>query len=236
MSTTSRQLLIIEDDLDFIDILSELLQDAGFHVLTAHTLQEALSQFQNHKVDLIILDITLNQEHDGIDVLKEVRKLSSLPVMIVSANAGPDDKVTALEAGADDYVTKPFDLKEFLARIDALLRRVQQYAPVPETVLEIGNLRLDLARRQVHHNNQPLDLTPTEFAILALLIQHKEATVTYTDLLHNVWGAGYVGDYSVLRVNISRLRTKLAASSAKISTIAKQGYRIEIKTSSKSSQ
>jgi len=222
-----KRLLIIEDDVDFLTLLADLLGKAGYHVCTAATGQAGLDVFEEARPHLILLDIGL-PDLNGFQVLQNLRQISNVPILILSANDNDRDKVQALEMGADDYVTKPFHPQELCARIAALLRRVG-WTPTPETVIEIRGLRLDIARRQVTYNGMSLHLTPIEFAILSVLMQHAGEVVSHEEMLRSVWGDHYTGDYSVLRVNISRLRHKIegqATHPTLITTVARKGYLI----------
>lgn len=222
-----KRLLIIEDDVDFLTGLATLLGKAGYHVCTASTGQAGLNAFEESRPHLVLLDIGL-PDIDGFQVIQELRQISSVPILILSGSDNDRDKVQALEMGADDYVTKPFHPQELRARIAALLRRVG-WTPTPETLIEIRGLRLDIARRQVTYNGTTLHLTPIEFAILSTLMQHAGEVVSHEEMLRNVWGDHYTGDFSVLRVNISRLRHKIEAQADRptlIMTVARKGYLI----------
>ena len=222
-----KRLLLIEDDVDFVTSLADLLSKEGYHVCTALTGQAGLEAYEDLRPHLILLDLAL-PDIDGLQVLQSLRESSNLPILIVSASDNDTTKVRALEMGADDYVTKPFHPEELYARIAALLRRVG-WTPTPETVIEVRGLRLDIARRQVTHNGTPLHLTPIEFSILSTLMQHAGEVVTHDVMLRSVWGTHYAGDFSVLRVNISRLRQKIETRADRptlIVTVARKGYRM----------
>ena len=220
-----KRLLLIEDDPNFSVSLTDLLVKEGYHVRTALTGQAGLHAYAETQPHLVLLDIGL-PDLNGFEVLQSLRQIANTPILIVSASSNDQDKVRALEMGADDYVTKPFHPEELCARIAALLRRVG-WAPTSETVIEVRGLRLDIARRQVTRNGTPLHLTPIEFAILSTLMQHAGQVISHDEMLRSVWGANYAGDFSVLRVNISRLRQKIEARPdhpALITTVARKGY------------
>jgi two-component system KDP operon response regulator KdpE len=220
-----KRLLLIEDDVDLLVSLVDLLGKEGYDVHTATTGQAGLDAYEAIRPQLVLLDIGL-PDLDGFQVLQSLRQMSNVPILIVSASDSDHDKVRALEMGADDYLTKPFHPEELCARVLALLRRVNR-TPSPEAVIEVRGLRLDIARRQVTRNGIPLHLTPIEFAILSTLMQHAGEVVSHDEMLRSVWGAYYTGDFSVLRVNISRLRQKIETRPERptlITTVARKGY------------
>jgi len=222
-----RPLLIIEDDNLLVKIMSILVNQRGFEVVSGLNGQEGLLALEKHRPRLVILDLRL-PDIKGMDVLRQIRAKSNLPVLILSSTTDDKQKALALEEGADDYVTKPFDPDELTARIHALLRRVTWIPHIPN-ILRVENIELDLARHQARLDGQLLLLTPIEFMLLTLLMEQAGSTVSHESLLTSVWGPGYKGDYSVLRVNISRLRQKLKGGCAPpdyIETVPHTGYRI----------
>jgi two-component system KDP operon response regulator KdpE len=221
----SRQILIVEDDTDTAEIVSALLESAGYTAVTADTGSTALSEINTASPDLVLLDMHL-PDMNGLDVLKKVRASSFLPMIVLSGFTQERDKVVALEAGADDYMAKPFSPEELVARVNALLRRVEWTPPV-EPKLTVRQLELDMARRQASIRGRKLHLTPIEYGILITLMRSAGQTITHDELLRTVWGEQYEGDYSVLRVNISRLRQKLEENPRHptyIVTMPGQGY------------
>ncbi len=224
---STKELLIIEDDPEVVGFLTELLQLNGYGIRASYTGSHALREFEQRAPDLVLLDLAL-PDISGFEVLERIRFRSSVPVVILSGGTWEADKVRALEGGADDYITKPFHEEELLARIAALLRRVS-WTPQGETTIEVGHLRVDMARRQVSLRGDPLHLTPIEYAILCTLMQRAGEIVTHEELLTGVWGHSYEGDFSVLRVNISRLRQKIEERPRRphyIQTVPSKGYRI----------
>ncbi|MCA9903625.1 MAG: response regulator transcription factor [Anaerolineae bacterium] len=203
----TRQILIVEDDSDTAEVVALLLETAGYTTVAVETGTTALEEIQTAEHDLVLLDLNL-PDIDGMDVLRTVREQSFLPMIILSGLTQERDKVVALEAGADDFLSKPFSPEELIARVGALLRRVR-WTPVAEPRLTVRQLELDLARRQATMRGKRLHLTPIEYGILATLMRKAGQIVSHDELLRNVWGEQYEGDYSVLRVNISRLRQKL---------------------------
>jgi two-component system KDP operon response regulator KdpE len=223
----SKELLLIDDDAEFLESLHRILSDKGYAIRSAKNAYSAMRQFDHYPPDLILLDIDL-PEINGFEILTSIRSKSNIPVLIVSGDKEDTDKVKALHLGADDYITKPFNPEELLARISAVLRRVE-WTPPMEPVLEVGPIHVDMATRQVHMDDGILHLTPIEYAMLCTLMQNAGRIVTHEDLLTSVWGPGYEGDFSVLRVNISRLRQKIEKNPRRplwITTVPRKGYMI----------
>jgi two-component system KDP operon response regulator KdpE len=182
------------------------LEANGYRVYETSNGQDALKESARLRPDFIILDLGL-PDMDGLDVLSHLREWSLTPVIILSVRDADQDKVTALDAGADDYLTKPFSLDELMAR----MRVAQRHArPGPQpTVFTCGNVVVDLARRQVMKNGEPVRLTPTEYALLRLLVQHAGRVMTHKQILKEVWGPDYVNETHYLRVYFAQLRQKL---------------------------
>jgi DNA-binding response OmpR family regulator len=223
----TRQILVIEDDQDTADMMQNLLENAGFITNFVESGVTALELIATSPPDLILLDLAL-PDMDGLDVLRWVRDRSFMPIIVISGFRKEHDKVVALEAGADDYVDKPFSPEELVARVQALLRRVQ-WTPQPETKLIVNELELDIPQRQARIRGTRLHLTPVEYGLLITLMRSAGQIVTHDELLRSVWGETYEGDYSVLRVNISRLRQKLEENTrrpAYIITVPGEGYRM----------
>jgi two-component system, OmpR family, KDP operon response regulator KdpE len=202
-------ILIIDDEPKIVRFIKTSLSLAGYNLLTASTGQSALAQYEQEQPDLIILDLGL-PDVDGFEVLREVRSYSTVPVIILTARDDEKDKVRGLELGADDYLTKPFGARELEARIQAVLRRVE-WSPQPNDVAEfsLNELFVDFRRRKVRMRSDEVHLTPTEYELLRMLIQHLGQVLLHGDLLSRVWGEEYRNDLAILRVNISRLRQKL---------------------------
>jgi two-component system KDP operon response regulator KdpE len=223
----NRQILIVEDDEDTAEVVCRLLNDAGYNAVAVERGQQALSEIASAAPDLVLLDLNLPDIH-GLDVLKEIRTHSFMPMIVVSGFTRERDKVIALEAGADDYLSKPFSPEELIARIGALLRRIA-WTPQPETKLVVRQLELDIPRRQATIRGQRLHLTPIEYGILVTMMRNAGQLISHDDLLRGVWGDSYKDDYSVLRVNISRLRQKIEQNPRHptyIVTVPGQGYRM----------
>lgn len=225
----NKHILIVEDEIIMARSLKSLLELQGYRVNVVLNAQDALREFGERIPDLILLDVVLPDMH-GFDLLRKIRNVSNVPVVIVSASSREVEKVRGFEAGADDFISKPFHDEELMARIAALLRRIS-WTPQAETVLEVGPLRLDMTRRQVTLRGRILHLTPIEYAILATLMQRAGEIVSHDELLESVWGPSYQGDFSVLRVNISRLRQKIEERPRYpnfIVTVPRQGYRMPV--------
>jgi DNA-binding response OmpR family regulator len=221
----TRRILIVEDDSDTAEVVCALLESAGYHAVAVDSGSLALTQLARTLPDLVLLDINL-PDINGLDILRQVRTNSFLPMIILSGFNQERDKVTALEAGADDYLAKPFSPEELVARVNALLRRVE-WTPQMEPRLIVRHLELDMPRRQATIRGKRLHLTPIEYGILVTLMRNPGHVVTHDDLLRAVWGENYEGDYSVLRVNISRLRQKLEENPRHptyVVTVPGQGY------------
>jgi len=218
-------ILVIEDDLIFANMLIAVLKAAGFTVRTASSGQRGVEAMRQAMPDLILLDLFL-PDISGHEVLCRIRACSSVPVISISGSGATQDRIHALEQGADDYLTKPVHPEELLARIGALLRRIG-WNPASEAILEAGALRLDVARRMLLIDGKPISLTPVEFTILCALMQRAGRTVTYDELHSAVWGPGSGRSFSALRVNISRLRRKIEADPRRpvfIQTVPRCGY------------
>ncbi|MCU1563023.1 MAG: DNA-binding response regulator [Arthrobacter sp.] len=202
--------LIVDDEVQILRALQINLNARGYSTLTAFTGQSALDQAAEHPVDVIILDLGL-PDLDGVEVIRRLRRWSEVPIVVLSARHGSDDKIQALDAGADDYVTKPFGMDELLARLRAALRRgTTADAPIVET----ESFTVNLATKQVTRRGMTVSLTPTEWNILELLARNRGALVTHEELLTTVWGPAYANETSYLRVYLAQLRRKLETDPA----------------------
>jgi DNA-binding response OmpR family regulator len=229
MLQQNTQILIVEDEEDTAEYVSTLLEGAGYRTSAVSRGDEALDTIAAQSPDLVLLDIVL-PDINGLDVLRTVRANSFLPMIVISGHTLESEKVTALEAGADDFLVKPFSPEELIARVRALLRRVE-WTPKPESKLVVRHLELDMPRRHATIRGRKLHLTPIEYSILVTLMRNAGDIVTHDQLLQAVWGDQYMGDHSVLRVNISRLRQKLEENPRRptyIVTVPGQGYRMPV--------
>lgn len=208
MSTAQAHVLLIEDDPDTRRSMAAYLRARGHDVREAGTAREALAAFELARPDLILLDLGL-PDQDGASVVRHVRREAPTPIVIVSARDREADKIDALEAGADDYVTKPVGMGELQARIQAVLRRVAGPIADVDGVVQLGPLRVDPSRRAVSVDGQPVHLTPREYEVLKVLIAHAGRLVTHGRLLRSVWGSGYTDEAHYLHVYVSQIRRKL---------------------------
>jgi two-component system KDP operon response regulator KdpE len=199
------RVLVVDDEPQILRALETTLRGAGYDVETAATAEEALTKAATHPPDAVVLDLVL-PDRDGVEVCRELRSWTQAPILLLSVVTDERDKVEALDAGADDYVTKPFGVEELLARLRAALRRV---GPAIEPVLEIGNLRVDLEKRLVTRDGKPVQLTPHEFALLRLLAQNEGKLLTHRLILSEVWGPAYQTESHYVHVFVSQLRRKI---------------------------
>jgi two-component system response regulator RegX3 len=225
------RILVVEDEESFIDALHIGLTREGFDVTIARDGQEGLALFQSKTFDLVLLDLMLPKV-SGLDVCRTIRSSSDLPIIIVSAKGEEVDMVLMLEIGADDYVTKPYRLRELVARIRAVLRRREGHtdAPQSEEVLIHSALRLDVDARRCFVGETEVKLRKKEFALLQLLMENPGRVLTREVLIDRVWGNDYVGDTKTLDVHIKRLRSLIEEdpkSPAYITTVRGVGYRLE---------
>jgi two-component system response regulator RegX3 len=225
------RILVVEDEESFVDALHIGLTREGFDVTIARDGQEGLALFQSKTFDLVLLDLML-PKMSGLDVCRAIRTSSDLPIIIVSAKGEEVDMVLMLEIGADDYVTKPYRLRELVARIRAVLRRRETHAaaPVSEEVLTHGALRLDVDARRCFVAGTEVKLRKKEFALLQLLMENPGRVLTREILIDRVWGNDYVGDTKTLDVHIKRLRSLIEEdpkAPSYITTVRGVGYRLE---------
>ena len=207
MTQAMHQILIIEDDAAIREVLQALLGSGGFRVIEAATAARADIEARAHKPDLLLVDLGL-PDGDGLTVIRGVRSWSPVPIIVLSARTMEEQKIAALDAGADDYITKPFSAAELLARIRAALRRnVRTSEQIP--LLAFGTLHVDLHRREANGPEGPVHLTPLEYRVLECMARHSGMIVMQTQLIREVWGPGHLGDSRSLRVCIRNLRAKL---------------------------
>jgi two-component system KDP operon response regulator KdpE len=227
------KILIVEDDPNIRKLVRVNLVKRGYTVSEAEDSHQAMARFQAEAVDLVLLDLML-PGLSGVDVCVWMRARSDVPIIVISARSEEDLKVAALDAGADDYVTKPFGHKELLARVRAFLRRSYSAPNAPNTKVQIGELRIDLEARRVFIGDTDLHLTRTEFAILGELAQHLDAIVTHDELIGQVWGQEYRGSNHYLHNYLGRLRKKLGDYSEFLETVPGMGYNLHSKKISQS--
>lgn len=226
MADTGLRVLVVDDEPAIRRFLRVALAAYGYQLFEAATGNEALVAVVTHRPDLVLLDLGL-PDLDGVEVTRRVREWSQVPILILSVRGQEADKIAALDAGADDYLTKPFGVGELRARMRVALRRAAVAAGEP--VFSVGDLSVDLARRLVVAGGQEVSLTPTEYGLLRALVAHAGRVLTHGQLLREVWGPGYDGELHLLRVNISNLRRKIEPDPARpryITTEPGVGYRL----------
>ena len=218
-------MLVVDDEAQILRALKASLRGAGYDVDTADTAEGALTAAALNPPDAVILDLVL-PDGRGTDVARELRTWSTVPIIVLSVVGEEKEKVAALDAGADDYVTKPFGVDELLARLRAAMRRVE---PSSEPIIEIGELHVDLEKRAVAFADKPVQLTPHEFGLLALLARNEGKLLTHAAILRDVWGRGYADESHYLHVYVSQLRRKIEPDPARpryILTEPGAGYRL----------
>jgi two-component system KDP operon response regulator KdpE len=219
--------LLVEDDPNIVDLIRSNLAVRGFDTVVSTDAERALRLLETEEPDIVLLDLML-PDADGMELCRQIRERSSVAVIVVSARGGERDKVTALNMGADDYMTKPFSVEELLARITATLRRTRAPAGAEQSqsIITAGDVVIDLAGQQVTRGGLAIHLTPTEFALLRELALNRGKLLTHAHLLRRVWGAGYQTETEYLRVYVRRLRAKLGDDGAQlILTAPRAGYR-----------
>ena len=220
-----KRVLVVDDEPQIVRALKVVLRGAGFEAIGAETGTEALDLAAVHPPEAAIVDLVL-PDGDGIDVTRTLREWSEMPILVLSAIGDEDQKVKALEAGADDYITKPFGARELVARLQAALRRTAPSDDEAKIVVE--GLEVDLAARVVRREGEPVHLTPIEFELLRSLVRNRGRLMTHRALLTEVWGPHYVDDIQPLRTHIARLRAKIEPESGEpryIVTDPGVGYR-----------
>ncbi len=224
----STRALLVEDDLNIVDLIRSNLAVRGFDTVVCTDGLKALRLLETEEPDIVLLDLNLPGA-DGFDLCRQIRERSAVAVIVVSARGGERDKITALNMGADDYMTKPFSVEELLARITATLRRTRAAGtaePGPP-LITVGDIDIDLARQSVTRLGEPVHLTPTEFALLRELVTNRGKLLSHAHLLRRVWGPGYQTETEYVRVYVRRLRAKLELPDAEplIVTAPRAGYR-----------
>lgn len=218
------KILVAEDENKIRDLLTLYLKKEGFEVYEAKDGKEALEIFEMETIDGLILDVMM-PEYDGWSVLKRIRKTSNLPVLMLTAREEEEDKLFGFELGVDDYVTKPFSVKEVVARIKALLKRGKDISK--DQKMEYRELTVNLLEHEVRIGKEKLTLTPKEFDLLQLFLENKNQALTRDQILDRVWGFDYYGDLRTVDTHVKRLRRKLGALGESIVTVRGIGYRLE---------
>jgi two-component system KDP operon response regulator KdpE len=220
--------LVVEDEPQMRRFLRAALTSHGFSLVEATSAKEGVALATSHNPEIILLDLGLPDE-DGVALTRRLREWSRMPIIVISARGREADKVEALDAGADDYLTKPFGVNELLARIRVALRHAQQAGGAPAPIVEIGPLRIDLARREVSLEGREVRLTPIEYRLLTLLAQNAGKVLTHRQILKEVWGPGHTEHTHYLRVYMAQLRRKIETDPARprlLMTEPGVGYRL----------
>jgi two-component system KDP operon response regulator KdpE len=228
-STTAPLVLLIEDEPQMRRFLRTALEGREFHLIESETAGDGLRQVAGRKPEIILLDLGL-PDQDGIEVIHRIREWSATPIIVISAREREAEKVEALDAGADDYLTKPFGVDELLARMRVALRHQARLPGQPEPVVEAKGVRMDMGNRQVTRDGKEVKLTPTEYRLLSVLVRHAGKVLTQRQLLKEVWGPGAQSQSHYLRVYINQLRHKLEPDPARPELILTElgvGYRLK---------
>lgn len=222
------KVLIVDDDENICKLLSLYLEKDDFETVFCHDGETALSRLADSSFDVVLLDIMM-PGIDGLTVLAELRKFSDIPVIVLSARGEPMDKISGLDRGADDYIAKPFEPQELIARIKAVLRRLKTTSTTPKKRVELFNLTIDLSDYKVMLNGERIDMPPKEIELLYTLANKPMHVFTRENLLDSVWGANYGGDPRTVDVHIKRVREKLGDNPHwKLTTVWGVGYKIDV--------
>ncbi|NGZ11413.1 MAG: response regulator transcription factor [Nitrospira sp. LK70] len=228
-TTNHKKILIVEDEQDILQLVKHYLEKEGFRPVTAMSGLEALKKVKEEKPDLVVLDLML-PEMDGLEVCKRLRSVpdtAMLPILMLTAKAEESDTIVGLELGADDYVTKPFSPKALIARVKALLRRIERVPAGGSTLHHYGALTMNLDRHEVSLGKQEVPLTAKEFGLLDHLLRHRGRVLTREVLLNAVWGYDYYGTTRTVDVHIRRLKQKLPLLEEAILSVKSLGYKLK---------
>ncbi|KAA3659480.1 MAG: DNA-binding response regulator [Chloroflexi bacterium] len=230
-SINKQRILVVDDDRQIARLVREYLEKAGFAVLLAYDGETAVSTLRHESLDLLILDLGL-PDQDGWDITRMIRnddRLSTLPIIMLTARIDDSDKIIGLELGADDYIPKPFNAREVVARVRALLRRVSMATPSRNKILRVDALALDIDRRELTVNGKPVELTPTEYELMHTFMAHPNTTFDREELLEQALGYAYEGMSRTLDTHIKNLRNKIDGDGKRpsyIQTVHRVGYRL----------
>ncbi len=229
MSDLDSLVLVVEDEFQMRKFIRASLTSHGYRVIEAEQVSAAVSLITSQNPDIVLLDLGL-PDGDGIDLTRQLREWSRVPIIVLSARGREDDKVTALDAGADDYLTKPFGVNELLARMRVALRHAE-FAKVGAVVrvLQVGEVKIDLVRRQVLRDTEELHLTPIEYKLLVLFAQNEGKVLTHRQILKDVWGPAYANQTHYVRVHMAELRKKIEVDPSRPRLLVTEpgvGYRL----------
>ncbi len=225
MGNSVESIVVVEDDNDIADLLDMYLRQGGFKVVLAPDGEKGLAAVERHSPAMVVLDVGLPGGMDGFDVLRELRRTGSVPVMMLTAREDEIDRILGLELGADDYVLKPFSPREVVARVKAILRRAAGTTEESPPVIDLGPILVDVGRREVTHNGEVVHLTAREFDLLAHLAQNQGLALSRQQLLTAVWGPEWYGDERTVDVHVRQLRRKLG-DDLDLATVWRVGYRL----------
>lgn len=230
MSNNKYKILVIEDDRNILSVIQTVLESSGYQVLTAQRCQQGILMLSSHVPDLVVLDLGL-PDMDGEEFIRVARRSSMIPIIVLSARTDEKDKVSALDLGANDYITKPFGTAELLARVRASLRinRMNLRTSMPNSVFSLNDLVIDYDRRQVSVDGKNIHVTQTEYNILALLSQHIGKIMTYSAIISAIWGTIDDGSVKKLQVNMANIRKKIGSKPGESNYIINElgvGYRM----------
>jgi two-component system, OmpR family, alkaline phosphatase synthesis response regulator PhoP len=220
------EILVIDDEANILELIKLYLEGEGFRVQTAGSGEEALGKMGSIHPDLIILDIMM-PGINGFEVCQHIRKSSNVPIIMLTARKEDTDKIVGLEIGADDYLTKPFNPRELVARVKAVIRRTRMGLQ-PSDVITLGKLQIQIPKQEVTVNGQPVRLRTKEFALLSVLAQNKDVVFSREKLLEKVWGFDYYGETRTVDVHVNHLREKITASGVNIETVRGAGYKLTV--------
>ncbi len=233
MTAVGPLVLVVEDEPEMRKFIRATLTSRGYRLLEAERASEGMQLLTSHNPDLVLLDLGL-PDSDGIDLTRQLREWSRVPVIVLSARGREDDKVAALDAGADDYLTKPFGVNELLARMRVALRHAEAARGGAEVQsYEFGDLKIDLIRREVFRGDQELRLTPIEYKLLVLFAQHAGKVLTHRQILKEVWGPAYAAQTHYVRVHMAELRKKVEPNPSRPKLLVTEpgvGYRLRDRT------
>lgn len=234
MTEMRAKILIVEDDADIRRFVRLTLESEGYEVFEAENAKRALIEAGTRRPDAIVLDLGL-PDGDGVDLIQDIRGWSNLPIVVLSARSRESDKIEALDAGADDYLVKPFGSGELLARMRTQFRRNMQQTVTGESTVSFGDIKVDLVKRTVDRAGEQIHLTPIEYKLLTHLIRQPDRVITHQQLLRSVWGPGHEDDMHYVRVHMANLRKKIEANPSApvyVTTESGVGYRFCLGTSS----